>query len=241
MRGRARAIDPLGWSRAAAPLYRLDPGAVAQWSEQGTHNPSVEGSIPSRPTTTERQPPRAMELDRRGRVNETAPLMATTSLEPTAPPPSARFETEEIVGYTRSASDVLRLHRRTEPLAVVVLLVTRYAEDAVLGFEEDFVAALSFLEPPAERILEGCRRAPGRRSSASGSLLVSLRAEAVPVSSPIWSPPTSSSGGPVGIVVEPGSTTTQPKQVANELAQRAGVNSAARSPRPASPRSRRRS
>ena len=24
--------------------------AVAQWSEQGTHNPSVEGSIPSRPT-----------------------------------------------------------------------------------------------------------------------------------------------------------------------------------------------
>ena len=26
------------------------PGPVAQWSEQGTHNPSVEGSIPSRPT-----------------------------------------------------------------------------------------------------------------------------------------------------------------------------------------------
>ena len=25
-------------------------GPVAQWSEQGTHNPSVEGSIPSRPT-----------------------------------------------------------------------------------------------------------------------------------------------------------------------------------------------
>ena len=25
-------------------------GPVAQWSEQGTHNPSVEGSIPSGPT-----------------------------------------------------------------------------------------------------------------------------------------------------------------------------------------------
>jgi hypothetical protein len=26
------------------------PGAVAQWSEQGTHNPSVAGSIPACPT-----------------------------------------------------------------------------------------------------------------------------------------------------------------------------------------------
>ena len=29
------------------------PGAVAQWSEQGTHNPSVVGSIPTCPTSSE--------------------------------------------------------------------------------------------------------------------------------------------------------------------------------------------
>jgi hypothetical protein len=28
----------------------VTPGAVAQWSEQGTHNPSVAGSIPACPT-----------------------------------------------------------------------------------------------------------------------------------------------------------------------------------------------
>ena len=32
------------------PLACAPDGAVAQWSEQGTHNPSVEGSIPSGPT-----------------------------------------------------------------------------------------------------------------------------------------------------------------------------------------------
>ena len=34
-----------------AVTVRGSLGAVAQWSEQGTHNPSVEGSIPSGPTT----------------------------------------------------------------------------------------------------------------------------------------------------------------------------------------------
>jgi hypothetical protein len=29
-------------------------GAVAQWSEQGTHNPRVVGSIPTRPTQSTR-------------------------------------------------------------------------------------------------------------------------------------------------------------------------------------------
>src|ERR1700728_4286809 len=35
-------------------LRRLEPhlGAVAQWSEQGTHNPWVVGSIPTSPTNT---------------------------------------------------------------------------------------------------------------------------------------------------------------------------------------------
>ena len=30
---------------------RPRPGAVAQWSERGTHNPLVVGSIPTRPTS----------------------------------------------------------------------------------------------------------------------------------------------------------------------------------------------
>ena len=36
--------------RCGRPFQNGRPGPVAQWSEQGTHNPSVEGSIPSRPT-----------------------------------------------------------------------------------------------------------------------------------------------------------------------------------------------
>ena len=31
-------------------FWDTDLGAVAQWSEQGTHNPSVAGSIPAGPT-----------------------------------------------------------------------------------------------------------------------------------------------------------------------------------------------
>ena len=42
---------PLGIGRPLGTcLLQHSPGAVAQWSEQGTHNPSVEGSIPSGPT-----------------------------------------------------------------------------------------------------------------------------------------------------------------------------------------------
>ena len=45
--GRSRASHPLF---CAPLLYDAESGAVAQWLEQGTHNPSVEGSIPSGPT-----------------------------------------------------------------------------------------------------------------------------------------------------------------------------------------------
>jgi undecaprenyl-diphosphatase len=80
--------------------------------------------------------------------------MVTT---PVAPDPRSlreSFDTDEIVGYARSPSDVLRLLVYGS-IAVVLLLVTRYAQDAVLGFERDLVSALSFLEPPAERVLDG--------------------------------------------------------------------------------------
>jgi hypothetical protein len=42
-------------------------GAVAQWSEQGTHNPSVEGSIPSGPTLFMEVGASRMETDMWGR------------------------------------------------------------------------------------------------------------------------------------------------------------------------------
>ena len=80
--------------------------------------------------------------------------MALTSVDSPRPSPRWSSNPTRSLGYTRSASDVLRV-LVYGTLAVVVLLVTRCAEDAVLGFEQDVVAALGFLEPPAERILEG--------------------------------------------------------------------------------------
>ena len=38
----------MGW--ATDPVVFDQLGAVAQWSEQGTHNPLVVGSIPTGPT-----------------------------------------------------------------------------------------------------------------------------------------------------------------------------------------------
>ena len=80
--------------------------------------------------------------------------MVTTPADLDAPATRAAFDADEIVGYVRSPSDVLRL-LAYGTVAVVLLLVTRYAQDAVLGFERDVVSALSFLEPPAERVLDG--------------------------------------------------------------------------------------
>ena len=80
--------------------------------------------------------------------------MTTTPVDPDARTLRESFDTDEIVGYARSPSDVLRL-LAYGTIAVVLLLVTRYAQDAVLGFEQDVVSALSFLEPPAERVLDG--------------------------------------------------------------------------------------
>jgi tRNA A-37 threonylcarbamoyl transferase component Bud32 len=80
--------------------------------------------------------------------------MVTTPVEPDSQTLLESFDTEEIVGYARSASDVLRL-LVYGIVAVVLVVVTRYAQDAVLGFEQDVVSALSFLEPPAERVLDG--------------------------------------------------------------------------------------
>src|SRR5450432_846508 len=80
--------------------------------------------------------------------------MAVQSIDSPAPAPESRFDPDEVVGYSRSPSDVLRV-LAYGVLAVVLLLVTRYAEDAVLGVERGVVDALGFLEPPAYRVLEG--------------------------------------------------------------------------------------
>ena len=62
------------------------------------------------------------------------------------------FGVDDIVGYRRSPSDVLRLILFS--LATVVLLaLTRWAESTVLAFESDVVALFGGLNPSVERAL----------------------------------------------------------------------------------------
>lgn len=64
-----------------------------------------------------------------------------------------QFE-EETTGYTRSPSDVLRVIAFT--LATVLLVaLAKWARDAVLGLESDFISVFSFLSAPVERVLAG--------------------------------------------------------------------------------------
>ncbi len=46
-----RAVRRFRVVTSLAEYGRTKSGAVAQWSEQGTHNPWVVGSIPTRPTS----------------------------------------------------------------------------------------------------------------------------------------------------------------------------------------------
>jgi undecaprenyl-diphosphatase len=72
-----------------------------------------------------------------------------------APLPGAgQQDPEEIVGYVRSASDVLRLFT-FGLLSVVLLALARWAQDALLGVERDIVGLFEFVSAPAERILAG--------------------------------------------------------------------------------------
>ncbi len=80
--------------------------------------------------------------------------MSVTSIAPddvTSDEP--RFD-EDTLGYKRSASDLLRLvvYGLT---AIALLVLTRWAENAVLGLESDVLELLNFLDPPAERVLQG--------------------------------------------------------------------------------------
>jgi undecaprenyl-diphosphatase len=59
---------------------------------------------------------------------------------------------EEIVGYLRSASDLIRLVGFTT-LALILLALARGAEDTFLAVERDLLGLFGFVSPSAERIL----------------------------------------------------------------------------------------
>jgi uncharacterized protein (TIRG00374 family) len=84
------------------------------------------------------------------------PVELTTAVtaEPTAVPESANRSQEEITGYVRSPSDVLRTV--VFALATLLLLVlATWSRDAVLALENDLIKRSSFLTPTVERILAG--------------------------------------------------------------------------------------
>ena len=63
-------------------------------------------------------------------------------------------ELDEVLGYTRSPSDLLRVVA-FGLTSLLLLAVTRWAEDGVLGFERDLVALLGFIPTSLERVLVG--------------------------------------------------------------------------------------
>jgi undecaprenyl-diphosphatase len=75
--------------------------------------------------------------------DDAAPLVATSDADP-----------EEIVGYVRSASDVLRLFT-FGVLALLLLALARWAEEGLLGVERDLSGLFEFVSPAAERLLAG--------------------------------------------------------------------------------------
>ena len=75
--------------------------------------------------------------------DDAAPLVAAADADP-----------EEIVGYVRSASDVLRLFT-FGVLALLLLALARWAQEGLLGVERDLVGLFEFVSPAAERLLAG--------------------------------------------------------------------------------------
>lgn len=81
-------------------------------------------------------------------------MTATQTIENKAAPQGIDRYAEEITGYVRSPSDVLRVV--VFALATLLLLVlARWAPDAVLGLESDVVALFRFIGPTVELILLG--------------------------------------------------------------------------------------
>src|SRR4051794_7645756 len=84
--------------------------------------------------------------------------IAVAEPDDAAPPPvTPAEEPEEIVGYVRSASDVLRLFTFAL-VAVVLLALARWAQDGLLGIEKDLLGLFGFVSPAAERFIAGVGR-----------------------------------------------------------------------------------
>ena len=82
--------------------------------------------------------------------------MSTALADPgdAAAPLPADGDPEEIVGYVRSASDVLRLFT-FGLLAILLLALARWAQEGLLGVERDLIGLFEFVSPAAERLLAG--------------------------------------------------------------------------------------
>ena len=84
--------------------------------------------------------------------------IAVAEPDDVAPSPGAPAEEpEEIVGYVRSASDVLRLFTFAF-VALLLLALARWARDGLLGVEKDLLGLFEFVSPPAERFIAGAGR-----------------------------------------------------------------------------------
>lgn len=81
--------------------------------------------------------------------------MPDVSAAPAAPPAGDPVYTQgTVVGYRRTPRDLLRVVVYGV-VALVLLALTRWASDAVLGLEDDLIRLITFLNPTTERILAG--------------------------------------------------------------------------------------
>jgi len=80
--------------------------------------------------------------------------LAHSNNTPTLDLSGAGATQEETRRYTRSPEDVLRLVVFAA-ITLVLLGITLWVEDSILGFEEDIVALFGFLSPTIERVLLG--------------------------------------------------------------------------------------
>ena len=56
--------------------------------------------------------------------------------------------------YTRSPEDVLRL-LVFGVTTLICIAITRWAQDSIVGFEEDLIELLGFVSPTIERVIKG--------------------------------------------------------------------------------------
>lgn len=150
--------------------------------------------------------------------------LVTAATAPTeAPPqvdPTGEGSREESAGrYERSPRDLLRL-LAFGAASLITLVLTIWVEDSILGFEDDVVALFGFLTPSVERVLDGVLSWGGlviglatlvvplvrRRYRLFGYVLLASTLSSLLTSAVLW-------------LVDRG----QPEELANEIAQRAGI------------------